>query len=123
MPAISLPNRQKLEIEKNIWVASVRPDGRPHLVPVWFAWYAGKLYLCIESGSVKGRNLAANPQLSLALENGSQPLILEGRAEPAASPWPAGVLAIFKHKYDWDISTGGQYDQLIEVTPERWLSW
>jgi hypothetical protein len=123
MPTISLAARQKLDIEKNIWVATVRPDGKPHLVPVWFAWYGGKLYLCIESGSVKGRNLSANPQISLALENGSQPLIIEGYADALKRPWPAGVLAIFKHKYDWDISTDGQYDQLLEITPERWLSW
>jgi hypothetical protein len=120
---IPLTVRQKLDIEKNIWIATVRPDGRPHLVPVWFAWYAGKLYLCIERSSVKGRNLAANPQLSLALEDGSQPLIIEGRAEALPSPWPTGVVAIFKHKYDWDIVHDGQYDQLLEVTPERWLSW
>ncbi len=123
MPNISLTNRQKLDLEKNIWIATVRPDGRPHLVPVWFAWYDGRLFLCIERTSVKGRNLAANPQLALALENGSQPVIIEGRAEVVPQPWPPGVLAIFKHKYDWDIATDGQYDQLIAVTPGRWLSW
>jgi hypothetical protein len=123
MPNIPLTARQKLDIEKNVWIATARPDGRPHLVPVWFAWYAGKLYLCIERSSVKGRNLAANPQLSLALEDGSHPLIVEGRAEALQPPWPDGVVAIFKHKYDWDIVHDGQYDQLLEVTPERWLSW
>ena len=25
------------ETEANIWFATVRADGRPHLVPVWFA--------------------------------------------------------------------------------------
>ena len=123
MPTIPLAVRQKLDIEKNIWVATVRPDGRPHLVPVWFAWYGGKLYLCIERGSVKGRNLAANPRVSLALENGSQPLIIEGQAADVPQPWPAGVLAIFKHKYEWDIVKDGQYDQLLEIDPERWLNW
>ena len=123
MAPIPLAAKQRLELEKNIWIATTRPDGRPHLVPVWFAWYSSKLYLCIESSSVKGRNLAANPQLCLALEDGSKPLIVEGRAEEHAPPWPSGVQAIFKHKYDWAISTDGQYDQLIEVTPERWLSW
>lgn len=123
MPAIPLSAHQKLEIEKNIWIASVRPDGRPHLVPVWFAWYGGKLYLCIERWSIKGRNLVTNPQVSLALEDGSQPLIIEGRVEEVVRPWPAAVLAIFKHKYDWEIATDERYDQLVEVTPERWLSW
>ena len=37
--------RQKLETERNIWLASVRPDGRPHLVPLWFVWCHGKVYI------------------------------------------------------------------------------
>jgi len=123
MAVIPLSVSQKLDIEKNIWVATVRLDGRPHLVPVWFAWYANKLYLCIERASVKGRNLTANPKISLALEDGSHPLIIEGRAQELQKPWPDGVVAIFKHKYDWDIVNDSQYDQLQEITPMRWMSW
>src|SRR5256885_2571611 len=28
----------RLRHEPIIWLSSVRPDGRPHLVPVWFLW-------------------------------------------------------------------------------------
>jgi hypothetical protein len=38
-------------------------------------------------------------------------------------PWPGSVVAIFQAKYDWDITTDGQYDALVEVTPVKWLSW
>ncbi len=115
--------RQKLETERNIWLASVRPDGRPHLVPIWFAWCSDKLYICTEPSSVKGRNLLRNPCVALALENGSEPLICEGQAEPVSVPWPADVIALFRQKYDWDVSTEDQYTELIEVTPEKWLAW
>ena len=113
----------KLETEKNIWVASVRPDGRPHLAPVWFAWHAGKLYLCTGPGSVKARNISQNPRVALALEDGSHPVICEGTAAAVPVPWPAQVAAIFRNKYDWDISSEEQYTQLLEVTPTKWLTW
>ena len=116
----------KLETEKNIWVASVRPDGRPHLAPVWFAWHADKLYVCTEPGSVKARNISQNPRVALALEGGSHPVICEGIAAPAPAPGSAEmakVAAIFRAKYDWDISSEERYTQLLEITPTRWLTW
>ncbi|MEW5956963.1 MAG: pyridoxamine 5'-phosphate oxidase family protein [Chloroflexota bacterium] len=123
MTPLSPEVQQRLAAEANIWLATVRPDGRPHLTPVWFAWHGNKLYACIEAGSVKARNLRQNPRLSLALENGSQPVIGEGTAALVSPPWPDAVVAIFQAKYEWDITTDGQYDTLVEITPGRWLSW
>ena len=34
-----------LERAPNYWLATVRPDGRPHVTPVWGAWVHGRLYL------------------------------------------------------------------------------
>lgn len=113
----------RLETEANIWFSTVRADGRPHLTPVWFAWSDGRLYACIEAGSVKAGNLRHNARVSLALENGSKPVICEGTAAFVSPPWPEPVVAIFRAKYDWDITTDGQYDTLVEVTPVKWLSW
>ena len=123
---MTLPPAQalaRLESEANIWLATVRPDGRPHLVPVWFAWHNEKVYACIEAGSVKAGNIRQNPRVSLALENGSQPVIAEGMAVLLSPSWPEAIAAIFKAKYDWDIATDSQYDTLVEITPARWLSW
>jgi len=114
---------QKLESSQNIWFTSVRHNGRPHMAPVWFAWYREKLYVCIEAESVKGRNIAKNSYVVLALEDGSNPLICEGRAEPVTAPWPEAVIAIFQRKYDWDLTVEERYTQLVAVSPEKWLSW
>ncbi|MFB3902073.1 MAG: pyridoxamine 5'-phosphate oxidase family protein [Acidobacteriota bacterium] len=106
-----------------LWIATVRPDGRPHLVPVWFVFADARVYCCIEPGSVKGRNLTANPQASLALEEGKHPIICEGRAAFLAKPWPPAVVRAFLSKYDWDIGTDEQYTALVEVTPTKWMMW
>jgi len=123
MSSISSEVRHRLATEANIWIATVRPEARPHLVPVWFAWHDNKFYVCIEAGSVKARNLGPNPRVSLALENGSKPVICEGTAAIVSWPWPEPVVAIFQAKYDWDITTDGRYDTLVKITPVKWLSW
>jgi PPOX class probable F420-dependent enzyme len=113
----------RLEAERNIWLASVRPDGRPHLVPLWFVWSGGQIYLCIQAASVKARNMAQSPQVALALESGGDPLVVEGEAALAARPWPDHVVAGFVAKYDWLITDDAEYDALIAVRPRKWLAW
>ncbi|MDJ0754137.1 MAG: pyridoxamine 5'-phosphate oxidase family protein [Ardenticatenaceae bacterium] len=119
----------RLESERNIWVATIRPQNgnphptRPHLVPVWFAWQNDKLFICIQGNSVKAKNLRQNPHISLALEDGSSVVICEGEASEIAKPGDEGVRAIFQQKYDWDITTDHEYDLLLEIIPQKWLVW
>ena len=113
----------RLETQQNIWFCSVRPDGRPHLAPVWFVWHAGKLYIGTDPKSVKSRNLRTNPHVTLALEDGAHPVICEGTAQPAATPLSEDLLAAFFKKYEWDLNKEAQYNLVVEVTPVKWLSW
>lgn len=111
----------RLEAEQIIWLASVRPTGRPHLIPLWFVWAGGGIYLCVAGDSVKVRNMTANPAVSLALESGRAPIVVEGHATLVARPWPEEVVLGFQRKYDWTITTDTEYDALVVVTPKRWL--
>jgi PPOX class probable F420-dependent enzyme len=109
---------RRLQTEQNLWLATVRPNSTPHVVPIWFAWVAGKIYLCTGAESVKVRNLKQNPQVSIALEDGTQPVVIEGSAKPIGAP-PPPVIEAFKQKYDWDISTDGEYNQVVEIEPRK----
>ena len=120
---LTAEGQQRLQTEANIWLATVRPDGRPHLVPVWFAWYEEKIYACIQAKSVKTKNIEQNPHVVLSLENGSQVVICEGEATFVAPPWHDDLAAIFQKKYDWNIHTDKEYDRLVEVVPRKWLMW
>jgi len=113
----------RLTQEKNIWIGTVRPDGRPHLTPVWFAWWQEEIYICISGSSVKARNLAGNARIVCALEDGNSPVICEGKAEKVEKPYPDEVVAIFGEKYDWDIRTSEEYDWLVRARPDKWLGW
>ena len=113
----------RLETERNIWLATVRANGRPHLVPLWFAWHDSLIYICIKPDSVKARNLQQNPLVSLSLEDGSNVVICEGETAVTPTPYPPTVIAIFQQKYNWNITTDTDYTQLIAITPHKWLSW
>lgn len=127
MPDLDHQAQEKLAEAQNIWVASVRPSRgdlpRPHLTPVWFCYPDDKLYISIDANSVKAGNLRRNPNITLALEDGLHPVICEGTARFIEPPYPAGVIAEFLRKYEWDITTEAQYNQVIEITPLKWLSW
>jgi general stress protein 26 len=109
--------RARLEAAQNVWIATVRPGGRPHLVPVWFVVEDGRWYICTSPASVKARNLQSNPRVALALEDGSDPYIVEGEARPVESA--PRVVRKFKEKYDWDITTDTQYTQVFEVRVKK----
>ena len=63
---------------KNYWLCTVRPDGRPHSVPLWAAWVDGVLYYDGAPDTIHNRNVAANPNVSVHLEDGTTAVILEG---------------------------------------------
>jgi pyridoxine/pyridoxamine 5'-phosphate oxidase len=77
---------EKLAKARNYWVATTRPDGRPHAVPVWGVWLDGVFSFATERASRKARNLAANPAVAVHLESGDDAVMLEGRAWEVTQP-------------------------------------
>ena len=113
----------RLANEKIIWMATVRPDGRPHLVPIWFVTYEDAVFICMQEGSVKARNLAHNPRIALSLQDGMYPLIAEGTVTVVQRPYPDALAALFQNKYEWDIVDNEEYRHLVQVRVGKWLNW
>ena len=77
----------RLVESKQYWLATVRPDGRPHLIPRWGVWLDDAFYYDGSPTTRHARNLEVNPACSLSLEDGWHAVMLEGtstatRAEP-----------------------------------------
>lgn len=123
MDEFSAEKNKRILESANIWLASVRSDGRPHLVPVWYVWIDGYFYICVEPSSVKARNIDSNKSVTVALEDGTKPIICEGSVQAQEQPWAEEVIEAFKQKYDWDIHEETQYTSLIKIIPRKWLSW
>ncbi len=122
---------ERLNTELIAWLSTVRPDGRPHLVPVWFLWHEGSILIFSQPNNQKVRNLRASPNVMIGLEtinHGEDVVIIEGRAEllnGADAPTP--TLPAYAQKYDRLLKgmnssaeeMAGAYSQAIKVTPER----
>lgn len=96
----------EMRVARNYWVASVRPDGRPHAVPVWGIWLEGVFYHGGGGQTRKARNLAQNPQITVHLESGDRVVIMEGAVTEVTDPAEvARVDALYVEKYGMEHGT------------------
>ena len=70
----------QLQSARNFWLVTVRPDGRPHAVPVWGVWVDGTLHFGMGRLTRKAHNLAQNPQVVVHLDSSDDVVIIEGVA-------------------------------------------
>ena len=64
-------------------LVSVRPDGRPHVAPVWYERDGSRVWVMTGSGTAKARNIASNPAVSPSIAAPGRPywyIVLEGTA-------------------------------------------
>lgn len=125
---------ERLRAEPVIWLATVRPDGRPHLVPVWFLWDGETILIFSQPNNQKIHNLRANPAVTLALEaanEGEDVAILEGRARLVGPDDIQASAPDYVAKYEsgmaelgmtWE-TMSASYSQPIRVTPSRLVTW
>jgi general stress protein 26 len=106
------------------WLSTVRPDGRPHIVPIWHVMVQENIYFATASRSVKVVNIHSNPNAVVAayLDNPESGLIVEGYAK-LRPDLRESVSKFFEQKYEWNIKEDDEYDALIEVEPTRLIAW
>ncbi len=54
-------------------VSTIRPDGTPHMTPVWHLVDDGDVVIAIGDSSVKARNVRANPKAALCVVTDETP--------------------------------------------------
>lgn len=62
------------------WLATVRPDGRPHVMPVWTVWVDGAFSFVSGATTRKSKNLAQHAHCVITVESSGLDLIVEGKA-------------------------------------------
>ncbi|WP_229400970.1 pyridoxamine 5'-phosphate oxidase family protein [Micromonospora okii] len=111
----------RLDRERIAWLCTVRPDGSPHVTPVWFLYRDGEWWICTQERNRKFRNVVADPRVSLALPDGVSPVVAEGDAAVVRAPFPRAVVDGFRREYDWDITVPPGGNVLLRVVVTRWL--
>lgn len=77
---------EKLIASHDYWVVTMWPDGRPHAMPVWGVWDDASLLFSSGGRSRKVRNLRADPRCVVAVQDTTDPLVLEGTAAFVTEP-------------------------------------
>lgn len=112
----------------NYWLCTVRPDGRPHTMPVWGVWTDDRLYWDGSPATRHARNLARNPQIAVHLESGDRVVVVEGLCHPAPKPAPAlaeHLAREYTRKYEGYTAAPTTWDEggLYVVVPRQVLAW
>jgi hypothetical protein len=97
--------RKQLEQAQIYWLSTVRPDGRPHVTPLFSVWLEGALYFCTGERERKAKNLVQNAHcvittgcnvvegLDLVVEGDAVQVRDETKLQRVADQYAA--------KYDW----------------------
>jgi PPOX class probable F420-dependent enzyme len=132
-----LPDDRRAHVEGRLranlmaWLTTVRPDGRPDSVPVWFLLQDDETILIYsQAGKVKLRNIRNNPRVALGLDVtdiGRDIIRVEGTAEhvpgfPAADQVP-GYVVKYAERIGANFGTASRFAALFSealiITPHR----
>lgn len=104
------------------WIATTRPDGRPHSRPVWGIWLDETFYFNTVSSA--SRNLATNPAITVHLESGSRVVIIEGVAETVSDPaLVQRLVSLFSRKYHGIVESNWLAEPFHAVHPHVAFGW
>jgi pyridoxamine 5'-phosphate oxidase-like protein len=76
----------RLRSLREIWVATSSPKGRPDATPVWFWWDGAAVYFTCAARANKARDIEHQPEIVLLNGDGTDPIIIKGRAERVTDP-------------------------------------
>jgi PPOX class probable F420-dependent enzyme len=124
----------RLRTESTVWLSSMRPDGRPHVVPAWFTWDGSVFDLFSKPHAQKVRNVREHPAVMLAIGQPSAEWdveLVEGTASVLDRPTEEVVGRPLFDKYadlmaraHLDRATFvSTYSQPVRITPTRFLGY
>ena len=124
----------RLKEEEIAWMTTVRSDGQPQTVPVWFLWDDDGFLIYSQPNRQKLKNISRNPRVGLNLntnEQGNDVVRLEGTASIDEGAPLSSEVTPYVEKYRESIARIGYdvegfaraYSVAVRVTPERWQVW
>ena len=117
---------ERLVANRNFWVVTVSQSGRPHALPVWGVWDDGDLRFAFgcSPNARKARNLAANPQAVIMVDDTVECVSVEGRGSPVLDEqrkdqWVERYLRKYRPMYADLSAEFVRRNLMIEFVPER----
>lgn len=115
---------RRFALPRNYWVGTASKTGRPHAMPVWGVWLDDRFMFSTSPQSRKARNLRANPQIAVHLEDGAAVIIIEGRATEVRDRTDlSAFLEAYNPKYHWNFTLDQVAEGVFAVRPESAFAW
>jgi nitroimidazol reductase NimA-like FMN-containing flavoprotein (pyridoxamine 5'-phosphate oxidase superfamily) len=87
------------------WLATVRPNGAPHVMPVLAVWVDGALFYCAGENTRKAKNLARDARCVVTVEKEPLDLVLQGTAVKVRDAATLRRVAdAYASIYDWHVT-------------------
>ena len=113
---------ERLIRARNYWIATTRPDGRPHSRPVWGIWLDNACYF--STGSLAAQNIVVHPAITIHLESGDEVVIIEGVAEVINdNARLKEVISQYNQKYHWNLDPNQLPGPFYAVHPQLAFGW
>lgn len=123
-----------LEHEPVIWLSTVRPDGRPHVIPTWFLWDGEAVLFASKPDASKIANLRTNAACMIGVGDPAADFdvaLIEARAELTSIRTGTLLASGLRAKYADKMAEIGlspatfadTYRQVVRLVPTRWLPW
>jgi len=106
---------RRLRDEPIIWLTTVRADGLPQPVPVWFLWDGTSALIYSQPNTPKLRNIARQPKVALNFDGdgrGGNIIIFQAEAHVAPDAPPADAVPAYLEQYAEGLKR-------IGLTPEQ----
>jgi nitroimidazol reductase NimA-like FMN-containing flavoprotein (pyridoxamine 5'-phosphate oxidase superfamily) len=99
----------RLSKSRQYWIATTRPDGRPHVMVIWALWLNGIVYFSTGKESRKAKNLAKNPHCVISTENAAEAVIVEGTIDAESDVERIReFIGRYEKKYKWKLGEMGE---------------
>lgn len=115
-----------------VTLATHNPNGSIHLVPTWYLFDGGRLFVATWSQSRKARNVAARPQVTVTVDDRdtAEWVSATGTAELIEGRPSAEINDRLRRKYMTEAGLEAlgplleqAEDATIAITPRRWKAW
>jgi hypothetical protein len=116
---------RKLADAERYWLATTRPDGRPHVVPLDGLWVDGAWYFGGHFSTVYQRNLRHSREVVVHLEDATAAVIVEGAVELVQAPAALArrLSEASKEKYGYGQPASTYENGVWCLRPRRVIAW
>ena len=95
------------KMDAHFFLATVRPDGRPHVAGVGALWVDDKFYFVSGAGTRKSRNLAERGECAISVNLPDLDLVVDGAATKVTDGPTLGRLAERYAAQGWPVTVEG----------------